>query len=916
MAVEPEHVRQARNATSEERELGPYGELLEDMDADPRRGESWTWAQLGPYADQGWKLHITSWTEDAERTLRTVVPELVDQNVSFKVAPGPSPLKNMNIGESGETQVGKFMTIYPPTRRIAVDLAETLAEATARAEVSGPPVPTDLWLGGSVYTRYGSFKSELQYRDALGGWKNALEDPDGEPYPDIRKEKFDPPPWVDLPFEALVEDRPGEEDDRDPVDVETLPRHARVGEYVVVDNVRTEGKTNFHLAIRADDPDDVGIVLLKEAPQDTLADDSTSLADMLHLEYERTKELAAVVNAPEVWEPFEFNGSHYLPIEHIQGMRWVNLHQGPIDPDHRHPFVHMLERLSTVCEEVQSLHDHGWIHADLSPDNFMIDKDEQAVLLDLELASEIGSELPNDWGTPGYASPEQLDGEPAHPADDVFALASVAAELLTGLDPRYVRHARALPDGQPRLSKLSKFDLPDRTEQVLGEALVAERAERPDLAEVREAIETLARDLEELEHDPPTAKELQQVEPQDVLQGFVHETPRSGEGLWLIDKSNEEEEERELGLRRQTMRGVAGVLYSIARFGRFGVESPALSKAEIRHAVDWLVRHEPTDDDQMPGLHWGEAGVCLSIVELVEANLLEAPPWLYEYIHDTFTAAPIEWPDVTHGAAGRAQAAFAIADLLGDPEILEYGRPFLDHLVEIQRDDGFWELDYTGKDVEPPFTGFAHGGAGIMANLAEGYERIGDPKYLDAAEATASALLDMARDDIDQYLHFPRDTAGGSPWYYWCHGGPGIALAFTTLWEVTGDEEYLDAAIRANKPMPHADSGISQCHGLAGNGEIDLDIANVLDRHGVRSETAEVLRDRAREYGAYIWRRRTVHGNGRITWKNEDYDVPLPDLYGNSGGVSHFLLRVVNPEAERSLSMPLHTGPLTDAVVS
>jgi hypothetical protein len=363
------------------------------------------------------------------------------------------------------------------------------------------------------------------------------------------------------------------------------------------------------------------------------------------------------------------------------------------------------------------------------------------------------------------------------------------------------------------------------------------------------------------------------------------------------------------------MRGVSGVLYPIARFARFGVESSSLTDQEIRNAVDWLVRHESTDDDQMPGLHWGEAGVCLAIVELVESGLLEAPPWLYEYIDDTFTAAPIEWPDITHGAAGRAQAVFAIADLLDDPGLLDYAQPFLDDLIEEQREDGFWELDYKGRDIEPPYTGFAHGAAGMMANLAEGYERLGDPKYLSAAEVTASGLLDLARDDIDQYLHFPRDTSGASPWYYWCHGGPGIALAFTTLWEVTSEGEYLDTAIRANKPMPHADSGISQCHGLSGNGEIDLDIANVLDRHDVRPDTVRDLRDRAREYGAYIWRRRTVHENGRITWKNEDYEVPLPDLYGNSGGVSHFLLRLVDPTAEESLSMPLHTGPLTDATV-
>lgn len=916
MAVEPDEIREASNAPNETEELGRYGEVLEDLEAEPRRGDSWTWAQQGSYPDQGWKLHITAWTENAEETLETVVPELVERNISFKVANGPDGLKSLNIGKSGETQAGKFMTIYPPTKMLAVELADLLSTKTHEAGLSGPPVPTDLWLGGSVYTRYGSFKSELQYRDALGGWQSALEDPDGEPYPDHRKAKFDPPPWVELPFQDLLKDRPGQEDERDPIDMETLPRHSRVGDYIVIDNVRTEGKTNFHLAIRADDREDVGIVLLKEAPDEVMTDgDEASLADMLQREYERTRDLSGVVNAPDVWEPFEYNHSHYLPIEHIQGIRWVNLPSGPVDPDHRHPIERMLKRLSKVCVQVENLHENGWIHADLSPDNFMIDKDEQAILLDLELASKIGEELPNEWGTPGYASPEQMEGQPADPADDVYAVAAVLAELLTGLDARYVREAKSQPDGTPRVSELAKLEFPKTFEETLGRALTEKRGDRPSLPALHQAVDELADQLPTLDVSTPQPCEIEAVDPQAMLEGFVHETPRTDDGLWLIDRSSDEEQERDLGLRRQTMRGVSGVLYPIARFARVGVESPDLSDQELRHAVDWLVRHEPTDDDQMAGLHWGEAGVCLSIVELVQAGLLEQPPWLYEYIEDTFTAAPVVWPDVTHGAAGRAQATFAIADLLEDPEVLDYGRRFLDYLVDEQRDDGFWELDYEGKDIEPPYTGFAHGAAGIAANLAEGYHRLGDRQYLEAAKKAARGLVDLARDDIDQYLHFPKDTAGSTPWYYWCHGGPGIALALTTVWEVTGEDEYLDVAIKANKPMPHAEAGISQCHGLSGNGEIDLDIANVLDRHGVRPETAASLRKRAREYGAYVWRRRTVHENGRVTWRNEDYEMPLPDLYGNSGGVSHFLLRLAEPTAERELSMPLHTGPLADAIV-
>ena len=111
-------------------------------------------------------------------------------------------LRCLMQGVLGPTQIGKFITVYPPSDAESRSLADELTAATQHFE--GPEVITDLRLGRVVYARYGGFNAD-QERDRLGHVFSVLHDDAGASRRDERAVPFVPPRGVINPFADLVE---------------------------------------------------------------------------------------------------------------------------------------------------------------------------------------------------------------------------------------------------------------------------------------------------------------------------------------------------------------------------------------------------------------------------------------------------------------------------------------------------------------------------------------------------------------------------------------------------------------------------------------------------------------------------------------------------------------------------------------
>jgi serine/threonine-protein kinase len=147
-----------------------------------------------------------------------------------------------------------------------------------------------------------------------------------------------------------------------------------------------------------------------------------------------------------------------------------------------------------VASGLATAHARQVVHRDIKPGNIMLTP-TGAKILDFGISTVTGA--PDDdetgatFGTPAYVAPERLDGTPAEPATDVYALGSVLFEMVNGEPPYPVdtweeyAAARATPPG--RLPD----GLPAAFRELVDRCLAEDPTRRPAAAEVRNRLSAL-----------------------------------------------------------------------------------------------------------------------------------------------------------------------------------------------------------------------------------------------------------------------------------------------------------------------------------------------------------------------------------------------------------------------------------------
>jgi serine/threonine-protein kinase len=156
----------------------------------------------------------------------------------------------------------------------------------------------------------------------------------------------------------------------------------------------------------------------------------------------------------------------------------------------RVPAEQAVSIIRQVAGALDHAHQAGVVHRDIKPANILITPDGKAKLVDLGIATasertqitQAGTVL----GTPSYMAPEQLEGGAITKAVDIYALAAVAFELLSGRKARQGRTpveiahqiaSEPVPDIREAWS-----DAPPAAATVLQRAMSRERDDRPKSA--------------------------------------------------------------------------------------------------------------------------------------------------------------------------------------------------------------------------------------------------------------------------------------------------------------------------------------------------------------------------------------------------------------------------------------------------
>ena len=92
-------------------------------------------------------------------------------------------------------------------------------------------------------------------------------------------------------------------------------------------------------------------------------------------------------------------------------------------------------QVEQVLDGLIVAHANGILHRDLKPENVLIDRYYRWRITDFGIANVTGEDAPGTTGTPAFAAPEQLLGEPQGPAADLFALAAIVYFVMTGDAP-------------------------------------------------------------------------------------------------------------------------------------------------------------------------------------------------------------------------------------------------------------------------------------------------------------------------------------------------------------------------------------------------------------------------------------------------------------------------------------------------
>jgi serine/threonine-protein kinase len=153
--------------------------------------------------------------------------------------------------------------------------------------------------------------------------------------------------------------------------------------------------------------------------------------------FRREAQAAAGLQHPNVVSVYDrgaYEGIYYIAMEYLPGrsLKQVIRDEAPLDP------VRAIDITIQILKAARFAHRHGVIHRDLKPHNVIVDDSDHVKVTDFGIARAGASDMTETgsiMGTAQYLSPEQAQGHAVSASADLYSVAVVLYEMLTGRVP-------------------------------------------------------------------------------------------------------------------------------------------------------------------------------------------------------------------------------------------------------------------------------------------------------------------------------------------------------------------------------------------------------------------------------------------------------------------------------------------------
>src|SRR5262245_35399524 len=262
------------------------------------------------------------------------------------------------------------------------------------------------------------------------------------------------------------------------------PASRKIGKYEIRHKLGRGGMADVYLAQDTEAGDMVALKLIEHSEDSDTRDSIEAERRGAALQARLAEVDSRVVR---IYDCGDAEGFFYVAMEYIDGQdlaAW--LHRGPVIPefaaDTAIAVAQTLENAHKLEVSIGGKDFHGIVHGDIKPKNIRIDSHGEVRVLDFGIAKALSLSrrlTRNDFGSVPYASPERLDTGEVSFGSDLWSLAVMLYEMVTGQQPYHAdtteKLERMIRSGVP--CPPAQDPCPEPLRAILNKALAPE----PDL---------------------------------------------------------------------------------------------------------------------------------------------------------------------------------------------------------------------------------------------------------------------------------------------------------------------------------------------------------------------------------------------------------------------------------------------------